>query len=197
MNEREKLVIVGVAIIALVTFSALSIYWEFSPIRSGQVGMMNDMNREFIENMVPHHQDAVEMSAIALVKAEHPEIKQLAENITISQSSEIEDMRSWYKSWYGTDVPSNSNMMGFGMGMMGNRTDLKQLENAQPFDKEFIEQMIPHHQMGIMMAKMVLVNSNRQEIRSLAESIIKTQSLEIEEMRNWYRNWYGVDVPVS
>ena len=196
MIEKEKLVIVGVVIIVLVTFSALFIYWSFAPIRSGQMGMMNDMNREFIENMVPHHQDAVEMSNIALVKAEHSEIKQLAENITTSQNSEIEDMRSWYKSWYGTDVPSNSSMMGFGMGMMGNRTDLNQLENAEPFDKEFIEQMIPHHQMGIMMAKIILNNSNRQEIRSLAESIIKTQSFEIEEMRSWYRDWYGVDVPV-
>lgn len=55
--------------------------------------------------------------------------------------------------------------------------------------------MTLHHQMAIMMAQMALNNSDRPEIRSLAESIIKTQSAEIEEMMGWYRDWYGTDVP--
>ncbi len=78
-----------------------------------------------------------------------------------------------------------------GMGMMDEGTDLEVLEVAQPFDREFIRQMVPHHQMGIMMAQMVLRGSDRPEIRELARSIIETQSAEIEQMLAWYRDWYG------
>jgi len=200
MKESEKLVVVGVVIFALITFLALfSMYWSY-PMMGGQhdqniSGMRGNMDRYFIENMVSHHQDAVTMADIALTKAEHPEIKQLAGNISHDQTREITEMRQWYKEWYGTDVPANPSMMG--SRSMMNTTDLNKLENAKPFDKEFIEQMVPHHQMAIMMAQMVLNNSDRPEIRNLAASIIKTQSAEITEMRQWYKEWYGTDVPIS
>ncbi|MEN4018910.1 MAG: DUF305 domain-containing protein [Methanobacterium sp.] len=196
MKENEKLVVVGVVIVALITFLALfSMYWNYYPMMGGQngqtgQGMMENIDRHFIEQMIPHHEEAVAMADIALIKAKHPEIKQLARNIKSSQSIEITKMRQWYKARYGTDVPANSSMMG-------NMTDLDDLKNAKPFDKEFIEEMIPHHQMAIMMSQMVLYHSNDPEIRVLAESIIKTQRVEIEEMGKWYKEWYGTDVPAS
>lgn len=76
------------------------------------------------------------------------------------------------------------------MGMMGDSTDIETLKTAKPFDKEFIEQMIPHHQMAIMMATMLLRGTNRQEMKTLGQNIIDAQSREIEEMRSWYRSWY-------
>src|SRR4030042_2896875 len=144
--------------------------------------------------MIPHHDDAILMAEIALKQAEHAEIKTLAENIRLTQSEENAKMRGWYKSWYGTDVPvdSLSEGMGRGMGgMMGDSTDIKTLENAKPFDKEFIEQMIPHHQMAIMMATMLLQGTDREEMKTLAQAIIDAQSREIDQMRSWYRSWYG------
>ncbi len=140
---------------------------------------MGDMDRHFIEQMIPHHQDAVDMSELALTEAEHPELKDLAESIIESQSREIDDMRSWYLSWYGTEAPEDSASGGFGMmggGMMHDEADLEVLAAAEDFDKEFIEQMIPHHEMGVMMARMVLARTDRPEIERLAESIIETQN---------------------
>lgn len=196
MKESEKLAIVGVVIVALIVFLVLFSIYESNLTGEGQQnqnvsGTTGNMDRHFIENMIPHHQDAVDMANIALVKTEHPEIKQLARNIKSSQSREISEMRQWYKYWYGTDVPVNSGMMGHGMM---NVTDLNRLENAKPFDKEFIEQMVPHHQMAIMMARMVLNSSPHPEIRNLANSIIETQSAEINEMHQWYKRWYGTDI---
>ena len=81
-------------------------------------------------------------------------------------------------------------MMGGGM-MMNDEADLEVLEAAPVFDREFIEQMIPHHQMGVMMAQMVLARSDRPEIQDLARSIITTQTAEIEQMQSWYQDWYG------
>jgi uncharacterized protein (DUF305 family) len=160
-------------------------------------GMMGDLDRHFIEQMVPHHEDAVGMAELALVKAEHPELRQLAENIRKNQSQEIAQMRAWYESWYDVEAPKpgtgfqGSGMGMMGMGMMGGGTDLEVLEVARPFDQEFINQMMPHHQMALMMAQMVLSGSDRKEIQDLARSIIQTQSAEIEQMRSWYRSWYG------
>ncbi|MBO0348635.1 DUF305 domain-containing protein, partial [Phormidium pseudopriestleyi FRX01] len=93
---------------------------------AGQM-MMGDIDQHFIVMMIPHHQGAVDMAELALTRAQHPEIKQLAETIIQDQNREIEQMQTWYQAWYGTDVPD---MMQMGMmgnsagsreGMMGNR----------------------------------------------------------------------------
>jgi uncharacterized protein (DUF305 family) len=75
--------------------------------------------------------------------------------------------------------------------MMGGAIDLEELEAAEQFDRAFIEGMVPHHQMGIMMSQMAGSASSRPEMRDLTESIIKGQSAEISRMREWYREWYG------
>ncbi len=149
--------------------------------------MLSDIDRHFIEEMIPHHQDAVDMAELALTKAEHDELRQLAESIKDSQSREIADMTKWYKSWYGTGVPESGT---FNMGMMDDMIDLADLEHAQIFDKEFIQQMIPHHQTAIMMASMLLNRTEREEMQKLAQDIISTQTEEINKMSAWYSQWY-------
>jgi spore coat protein CotF len=58
------------------------------------------------------------------------------------------------------------------------------------FDLAFIEQMI-HHQMGVMMASMAQTNSQHPQLRAMQQAMVKAQSREIEQMSQWYRNWYG------
>src|SRR3989344_2042494 len=158
--------------------------------------MMGQIDSHFIEQMILHHQDAITMANLALIRAEHSEIKTLGSDIIKAQSEEIDQMRHWYKSWFGNDVPNIGASVGQGMGMMmrggmiGNETDTKALETAKPFDKEFIEQMIPHHQMAVMMAQMLLRSTNRPEMKQLAENIITAQTKEINQMREWYSAWY-------
>lgn len=177
----------------------------------GMPGMMAQADQHFIVMMIPHHEDAVAMADLALNRAQHPEIKQLAEAIKTTQTQEIQRMQAWYQEWYGSEVPVWSPGMGMGMmhgngitpssqrpimmgkGHMGGRsmgTDLNALENAADFDREFIEQMIPHHQMAIMMSTMVANSATRPEIRDLAQSIIRSQSAEIQQMQQWYQAWY-------
>jgi len=164
---------------------------------STQQGMMqnsNTIDAHFIEQMIPHHQDAITMSNLALTKAQRPEVKQLAENIIDSQGREINQMRSWYKDWLGVDVPNNTTggMMGANkihMGMMGSDSDFDSLENASDFDKAFIEEMIPHHQMAVMMATMLKGGTQRSEMKKLANDIIAAQTSEINQMRGWLKEW--------
>lgn len=166
----------------------------------GRMGMMDD--QQFIIMMIPHHEDAIAMANMALTRAQHPEIKQLSENIKVSQSREIEQMRSWYKKWYGTDVPKfdpdtrrggGGYRSGYGYGgmMSGMRTDLTALNNAKNFDQTFIEEMIPHHQMAVMMSQHLLFNAVHPEMKQLAQAIIQAQTKEINEMQSWYQQWYA------
>ena len=140
--------------------------------------------------MVPHHENAVAMADLALAEAEHPELRELAQNIKRTQAEEIERMRAWYRDRYGTEVPPG--MMGRGM-MAGH--DPAAIDGARPFDKAFIEEMIPHHWMAVMMSSHVLGGIQQPELRALLESIGAGQGAEIEQMRRWYRDWYGGEVP--
>jgi len=157
------------------------------------------MDSHFIEQMIPHHEDAITMAKLALEKAKREEIKTLAQNIIDSQSKEIDQMKSWYKDWFGRDLPTGKQVMGrhgmletsgMHMGMMGNQTDVTRLENEDDFDRAFIEEMIPHHQMAVMMASMLKNGTNREEMRKLADDIVSAQTKEIDSMRSWYKDWY-------
>ncbi len=66
----------------------------------------DDFDKEFIANMIVHHQGAIDMAEIAKVSAKHPEIKTLSDAVIVAQTKEIGDMKSWYKSWYGVEVES-------------------------------------------------------------------------------------------
>lgn len=155
------------------------------------------IDAHFIEQMIPHHEDAITMANLALEKSNREEIRELAHNIIESQSKEIRQMKEWYKNWYGRELPTGDQVMnvhGMGsgrmhMGMMGNDTDMKRLENSSDFDKMFIEEMVPHHQMAVMMASMLKNGTSRPEMRQLADDIITAQTKEIGEMRDWYTAW--------
>jgi uncharacterized protein (DUF305 family) len=173
-----------------------------------QQGMMGQVDQHFITMMIPHHEQAVQMADLALTRGKHPEIKQLAQAIKKDQVGEIQQMRTWYKAWYGKEVPKmamnrqqmmrvhqNTTAQGSNQGMMqmsmnGMQVDLEALKNATDFDKEFIRQMIPHHQMAVKMGQMVFSKTTKPEIRKLAQSIIKTQTTEINQMQQWNQAWY-------
>ncbi len=74
-------------------------------------------------------------------------------------------------------------------GMTGDMTDLEGASDAT-FDREFLEQMIPHHEMAVMMAQMLAASTERSEMKVFADQIITSQSREIEMMRDWLDAWY-------
>ncbi|WP_322781850.1 MULTISPECIES: DUF305 domain-containing protein [unclassified Synechococcus] len=174
-------------------------------------GRMGPNDQRFIVMMIPHHEGAIAMADLALTRVKRPEIKELAKSIKASQTQENAQMRIWYRQWFGGDVPAwggsygrgvysgwggwmggRGGMMGGpgrGMGMMG--TDVEWLKNAPDFDRAFIEQMIPHHRMGVMMASMAQTNSQHPQLRAMQQAMVKAQSREIEQMTQWYRSWYG------
>jgi uncharacterized protein (DUF305 family) len=142
----------------------------------------------FLNGMVPHHQDAVAMADIALERAEHPEIRELAQNIKRDQEREIEQMQRIL----GDDIATPSaGGHGGHAGMVMPAGEIEALRTAQPFDQAFIDAMIPHHESAIKSAQEVKDKAKRQEVKTLAENIITAQEREIAQMREWRRQWYG------
>jgi uncharacterized protein (DUF305 family) len=79
-----------------------------------------------------------------------------------------------------------------GEGMSGG-VDTESFDEDQPFDLQFIDQMIVHHQMAIMSSEHMISDSERPELRQLAENIQKSQSEQIEQMQEWRDEWYPND----
>jgi uncharacterized protein (DUF305 family) len=69
--------------------------------------------------------------------------------------------------------------------------DMTALEDAKPFDKAFIDAMVPHHQGAIAMAKELLKKGEQPALRKMADDVISAQTKEIAQMRQWRKAWYG------
>jgi uncharacterized protein (DUF305 family) len=125
---------------------------------------------------------------VALENAEHQQIRDLAEDIVTAQEAEIEELKSIKKEEFGTArVPME--MSSAEMKMMG-MTDPQELANKEPFDKAFIDAMIPHHQSAIEMANVALEESKNPRIRQIAEDIVSAQVHEISQLQRWRQQWY-------
>jgi uncharacterized protein (DUF305 family) len=130
----------------------------------------------FAEMMIPHHQQAIEMSDLALKNSTNPEVLALAQEIKDAQAPEIEQMKSW--------GASSMAHMGHMMDGMLSDEEISELAAASgsEFDRLFLEGMIKHHEGAIEMAEMV-VDSKNDEVAALANAIIEAQRAEIATMK--------------
>lgn len=138
----------------------------------------------FAQMMIPHHQQAVDMSELALERSSDPDVLELAEQIRDAQAPEIEQMQGWLDAaGAGTSMGHSPDDMGMGMGGMLSDEDMTALENATgaEFDRLYLEGMIEHHEGAIQMTQMI-EDSRNAEVRALAEAIVETQTAEIERM---------------
>lgn len=131
----------------------------------------------FAEMMIPHHEQAVLMSDIALTNSASDEILTLARDIKAAQAPEIEQMGSW------AGVRSATHMGHMMDGMLSDE-QIQQLRDSEgvTFDRLFLQGMIAHHQGAIKMAQMVTGSTN-QEVAALAAAIIDAQEKEIAFMQ--------------
>lgn len=182
--------VVITAIISLFVGLSLGFFmWSNDKIAVSQPRFGQGIDQHFILQMIPHHQSAIEMSKVALERSKRAEILELANNIIQTQEKENADMRAWYLSWFGS-IPQENGMGMMNMNRRGVEIEaLKAVSDAE-FDRLFIEQMIPHHEMAIMMAQMLKASTQRDEMRELAENIISSQSREINMMTVWLESWY-------
>ena len=149
----------------------------------------NASDLAFVADMIPHHQGAIDMAEIALKRAEHPQIRTLASGIIAAQKAEIATMQAMQSDL--EHMGMHDGHMGMSQAEMGMDGDMPMLESAKPFDKAFIDMMIPHHQGAIRMARTQLSAGRMPALHNMASGIVKAQSAEIARMREWRKQWYG------
>ncbi len=146
-------------------------------------------DERFIDAMAPHYQGAVDMARVALVNAEHPEIRQLAENVISSQEAEIEELRSIREEQFGDpEIPAE--MSPEEMQMMSAMENPGDLEREESFDQAFIDAMIPHHESAIEMAEVANEETSNPRIKDLTRRVTEVQEVEMEQMVGWGGEWY-------
>ena len=145
----------------------------------------------FAQMMIPHHQQAIEMSDMILGKQGiDPKVTDLATRIKAAQDPEIDQMKGWLSQWGTPGMAPSSSMPGMdmpGMGMPGmhggegmmSEQDMAALQNAQGVaaSKLFLTQMIAHHQGAIK-------GELEEIVDFLANNIKTSQQSEIETMRS-------------
>jgi len=148
----------------------------------------------YIADMLAHHEGAVNMAEQAQAVTAHEEIRTMAAEITYAQSVEMFNMTEWQKAWgYDPTMGEGHNSHGGdGTTMAGDmvemQNELKDL-TGEAYDKEFLKQMILHHQQAVEMSENAATNAKHQEVKDLAEAVIRDQTSEIAQMKQWQKDW--------
>jgi len=135
----------------------------------------------FLQMMIPHHQQAIDMSDLALTKSSDSELLALAKDIRDGQGAEIVKMKAWLDK-AGADLdPGHS--MGHGMGGMLSDSELAALKAAtgKNFDLLWLKGMTGHHVGAIDMATMI-EDADNDEIKSFGQAIVTSQSAQNKQM---------------
>lgn len=152
----------------------------------------NDADVMFAQMMLPHHEQAVEMSEMLLTKdGVDQEVRNRAERIVTTQEPEIAHLRAMLEAWGasttdeetgGTDHGTGG--MDHGTGGMMTEADMDQLMSAEGDDAAvlFLEQMTVHHEGAIEMARDQVENGSNPQAVELARDVVEDQESEIQEM---------------
>jgi len=150
----------------------------------------NDADVTFAQQMIPHHEQAIDMALVAQERAENAQVRELAAAIEEAQGPEIATMTGWLEAW-GEDVPAETGGMDHGgmstddmPGMMSDQEmDSLAAMSGAAFDEMFLTMMIAHHEGAIEMARTEQADGENPEAIALAEKIEADQAAEIDTMR--------------
>jgi uncharacterized protein (DUF305 family) len=139
---------------------------------------MGESETMFATMMIPHHQQAIEMSELALANSRNDDVRKLAQQIIDAQAAEIEQMQAWIDG-HGHEVHGDHDMAG-----MASEEDLATLKTLQSpeFDELFLNLMIVHHEGALDMVSM-LDGTDKAEAKELAQHIEEVQKAEIALMK--------------
>jgi len=185
-NSVFKRVIAGIAVVIMaMALAGCSKDGSMGMDHEGHSSMASgDLSGDdimFLQMMIPHHQQAIEMSDLALTKSSDSELLALAKDIRDGQGAEIVKMKAWLDGANAGMDPGHS--MGHDMsGMLGD-SELAALKAAtgKSFDLLWLKGMTGHHDGAIDMAAMI-ENAENAEIKSFGQAIVTTQSAQNKQM---------------
>ncbi len=161
-----------------------------------------DPQQAFLQSMVPHHSSAVDMAEVAETEAQTEFVKDLASDITRSQTEEIAQMGQIHERLFGAPLePDMGAHMALGLSAqeagMNHMDGASTIRGKQPFDRAFVDEMVPHHEGATKMAEAVLAETEDPQLRNLGEGIIAAQRKEVAEMKRFREREYGAAASAS
>jgi uncharacterized protein (DUF305 family) len=187
MDARKLIVSCGAAVLLLGACGGSSDGTATDTVQATASAGFDDDDVMFAQMMIPHHEQAIELSDIALdpTVGASEDVRRLATAIKAAQDPEIAEMKALLSGWgVSTEMDpdmDHSEMMD-GMLTTGELESLSQLRGAA-FDRAWMESMIKHHEGAVSMAQDVLADGVNTEMRALATAIESAQTGEIAEMR--------------
>ena len=182
-----------VALVAVIIAMSLSSNSDHGFLGMGHSSMMesSELNGDrdltgadimFLQMMIPHHQQAVDISNLALTKSKDPELLALATAIRDGQADEIVLMKKWLKD-AGADLDMGHSMEGH-MGGMLDESELATLQKASgsTFDLLWLQGMTEHHDGALHMVQMIK-DADNPTIKKFGQDIIAAQSAQIDQMK--------------
>jgi uncharacterized protein (DUF305 family) len=150
-------------------------------VAGSSTGNLTGADIMFLQMMIPHHQQAVDISNLALTKSKDAELLALATAIRDGQADEIVQMKSWLRS-AGADLDMGHSMPGE-MGGMLDDAALTSLEKAtgSDFDRQWLQGMVGHHDGALHMTNMIKDADNAM-IKKFGEDIVTLQTAQIKQM---------------
>jgi uncharacterized protein (DUF305 family) len=150
----------------------------------------NEADIEFLTGMIPHHDQAVEMSDIVLAANPPAEVAAIARQIKGAQDPEIEQMNAMLKGLGKESAGEHSGGHSAGHGGMMSEQDMADLKAATGTEaaRLYLEAMIEHHQGAIDASNAELAEGKYEPARELAQEIKTAQQAEIDEMQELLRS---------
>ncbi|CRF31430.1 hypothetical protein BRSU_0116 [Brachyspira suanatina] len=149
----------------------------------------DNIDADFLVNMIPHHEGAIISSQKLLETTKNEKLIELANNIIEEQDKEVLEFNELVKElnanntdYSDIDTEAIGNEMQLIMDKMMN--DMSAIEITGDNDIDFLKGMIPHHQAAIDVSKKILEYTKNNKIKEIANRIIKAQEKEIEDMNN-------------
>lgn len=150
---------------------------------AGSTADANAADVMFASMMIPHHEQAIEMSETLLSKSGIDErVTALAQQIKAAQTPEIQQMKGWLEEWDACAADMGGMDHGNGMMSDGDMQSLEQASGAEAA-RLFLQQMIEHHQGAIDMAQQEQADGQNSDAIALANAIVQTQTAEIATMK--------------
>ena len=149
----------------------------------------NNADIAFAEDMIPHHRQAVDMTAMVPSRSTNPDLLVMATHISSDQQAEILTMKGLLAQWGVQDAPSHENHMdpsGMHFAGMVDGATLNKLQSLSgpSFDALWMTSMISHHQGAIAMAQNEIDQGRSPDAIKLAKMIISAQQREIAQMNH-------------
>jgi uncharacterized protein (DUF305 family) len=159
---------------------------------ANQVATFNDADVRFLQEMIPHHRQAIELATLVDGRTRRPELAKLATDIAAAQAAEIQVMGRWLTRWdrplpaVGTTDHASSQVLGMlGRGQL----DWLQTLKGAPFDLGFVTMVRTQHIGAVEMAQIELRAGASGEAKTLATRIIAAREAQLRQLHDWRDAW--------